>query len=222
MMLLMQLRRRFNLFISRIVLDLNKYETKKAIFSPQMLHAVVEGCFPDNNEKERKLWRLDRLNSKLYLLILSPTKPDFTKLAQQMCSTDTKGETKDYMPLLSSINEGMRFRFRLAANPVRSVKTENNTRGKVHAHVTVDQKRDWLVKKAVSCGFITDKKMFEVVEMDSLHFWRNSNEPPVDIKTSIFEGELEVENKELFIQSLIQGIGRAKAYGCGLLTLARV
>ena len=208
------------MLISRIELDLKKHQTRRAIAVPQVLHAIVESCFQEKADKDRKLWRLDRLQGRLYMLLLSPEKPDFTEFARQLCSEDVKGETKDYTPLLSSIQTGVRLRFRLRANPTHSVVTEKGTRGKVYPHVTVEQKRDWLMKKSQTCGFKLDELLFDVVETDHLRFWRNSTVRPVEIGVAVFEGELEITEQGMFVQALTQGIGRAKAYGCGLLTVA--
>ena len=208
------------MFISRIELDLRRHHTRRAIAVPQVLHAIVEGCFPDNTDRDRKLWRLDRLHSSLYLLLLSPDKPDFTEFARQLCTDGVEGESKDYTPLLASIRTGARLRFRLRANPTHSITTEKGIRGKVYPHVTVEQKREWLKKKAQACGFILDDLPFDVVETDTLRFWRSSTAHPVEICVAVFEGELEVSDKEMFMQTLTQGVGRAKAYGCGLLTIA--
>ncbi|MGW5221341.1 type I-E CRISPR-associated protein Cas6/Cse3/CasE [Nocardia sp. NPDC004085] len=43
---------------------------------------------------------------------------------------------------------------------------------------------------------------------------------PVILHTATFEGRLEVLDLERFTTTLLEGIGPAKAYGCGLLTLA--
>jgi len=187
---------------------------------PQVLHATIEGCFPDEIDKGRKLWRLDRLQGNLYLLLLSPEEPDFTELARQLCAAGVEGETKDYKPLLASIRTGARLRFRLRANPTHSVSKGKGTRGKVYPHITIEQKREWLMKKSQTCGFKLDGLPFDVVETDYLRFWRSSKTRPVEIGVAVFEGELEVTDREMFVQSLTRGIGRAKAYGCGLLTVA--
>lgn len=42
----------------------------------------------------------------------------------------------------------------------------------------------------------------------------------VTIHTATFEGRLEITDTERFTTTLLSGIGPAKAYGCGLLTLA--
>ena len=43
---------------------------------------------------------------------------------------------------------------------------------------------------------------------------------PVTVVTATFEGHLEVTDADMLRRTLTQGIGRARAYGCGLLTLA--
>ena len=48
----------------------------------------------------------------------------------------------------------------------------------------------------------------------------NSSEGKVTLRTVVFEGVLTVRNLEHFKHALVSGIGRAKAYGCGLLTIA--
>ncbi|MEU3251412.1 type I-E CRISPR-associated protein Cas6/Cse3/CasE [Streptomyces sp. NPDC006997] len=45
---------------------------------------------------------------------------------------------------------------------------------------------------------------------------------PVTVVTVAFEGRLEVTDPDALRRTLTQGVGRARAYGCGLLTLAPV
>jgi CRISPR system Cascade subunit CasE len=40
------------------------------------------------------------------------------------------------------------------------------------------------------------------------------------LSTAVFEGQLEITDTEAMRRSLTGGIGPAKGYGCGLLTLA--
>ena len=44
----------------------------------------------------------------------------------------------------------------------------------------------------------------------------------VPVVTATFDGRLTVTDPEALRQALTSGIGRAKAYGCGLMTLAPV
>ncbi|MGY2119152.1 type I-E CRISPR-associated protein Cas6/Cse3/CasE [Nocardia gipuzkoensis] len=49
---------------------------------------------------------------------------------------------------------------------------------------------------------------------------RNGSGKPVILHTATFEGRLEIVDVERFTAALVEGIGPAKAYGCGLMTLA--
>jgi len=209
------------MFLSRIELNPKRFETRKAFASPQIFHAAVEGCFDEQREKTRKLWRIDKLDGRLYLLVLSPEIPDFTRFSAQFCSEETMGETKSYARHLTRIQEGQRLRFRLRANPVHSApdKKDKSGRGKVFAHVTIEQKLEWLRKKAPACGFMLTEGGVEIVETGRMRFWRTAKKRAVEIDYAVFEGELEVTDPERFTEALIRGIGRAKAYGCGLMTV---
>lgn len=201
-----------------------------ALASPERLHATVESGFPSSADKKfRNLWRIDRLGNVLYLLVLSDGKPDFTHIVEQFGwpGAEQKWETKDYAPLLGRIELGQKWQFRLRANPVHSVKQPSNSqaqkptkRGKVYAHVTVQQQEQWLLDRAAKYGFSLQESSFRVVQQEVKKFQRQRN--PVTLGIATFEGILEVEDVALFLRTLICGIGRAKAYGCGLLTITRV
>ena len=54
------------MFLSRVPLDLHKRATVIALANPQRFHGAVEQAFP--GERRRRLWRLDPLGEKLYLV----------------------------------------------------------------------------------------------------------------------------------------------------------
>jgi CRISPR system Cascade subunit CasE len=218
------------MYLSRIELNTRRKDTMVALASPQRLHAAVESSFPSSADKKfRNLWRIDRLGNALYLLVLSDGKPDFTHIVEQFGwpGAEQKWETKDYAPLLERIELGQKWQFRLRANPVHSVKQPSisqdqkpTKRGKVYAHVTVQQQEQWLLDCAAKYGFSLQESSFRVVQQEVKKFQRQRN--PVTLGIATFEGILEVEDVALFLRTLICGIGRAKAYGCGLLTIASV
>jgi CRISPR system Cascade subunit CasE len=218
------------MYLSRIELNTRRKDTMIALASPERLHAAVESSFPSSADKKfRNLWRIDRLGDALYLLVLSDGKPDFTHIVEQFGwpAAEQRWETKNYAPLLERIEVGQKWQFRLRANPVHSVKQPSNSqdqkptkRGKVYAHVTVQQQEQWLLDRAAKYGFSLQESSFRVVQQEVKKFQRQRN--PVTLGIATFEGILEVEDVALFLRTLICGIGRAKAYGCGLLTIARV
>ena len=57
------------MYLSRVELDPTRRSTMAALVAPQKLHGAVESAFA--GERRRRLWRLDRLGERLYLLLLS-------------------------------------------------------------------------------------------------------------------------------------------------------
>lgn len=220
------------MYLSRIELNTRRQSTMNALASPQKLHATVESGFPHSIRKDenvRNLWRIDKLGNELNLIVLSNGKPDFTHIVEQFGwpGAEQKWETKNYTPLLERIEAGQRWQFRLRANPVHSVKQASSLeeqkpakRGKVYAHVTVRQQEQWLLDRAEKYGFRLQEGSFCVVQREVRQFIRQRKRVTLGIAT--FEGILEVVDAALFTNTLTCGIGRAKAYGCGLLTIAKV
>lgn len=198
----------------------------QALSSPQLLHGAVEKSI--DGDKQRNLWRIDWFSNICYLLVLSEEKADYSHIVNQFGYLDSEWqwETKSYNPLLSRLKQGQVWQFRLCANPVRSSFKEKNQksgRGKVFAHVTHDQQRQWLIKKSELCGFMLEEDAFDVVETKWLQFSKGyKRRAKVSLHIVTFEGVLTVTNVERFKQTLVYGIGRAKAYGCGMLTIAQV
>lgn len=235
------------MYLSRIEINPRRRETMRALASPQVFHAALEAAFPtrsDDKSGRELLWRIDSLNrgahTAFYIIMQSVRKPDFTSVAEQFgwpASDQAQGETREYGSFLAGLKNGQSWRFRLRANPVRhDPKRENGrlVRGKIQAHVTVDWQKWWLVKRAPSFGFALltpdgkaaaveyEKPCFDMLALDVVHRetmnFRRGQER-VTLSMATFEGGLCVTDAETLAARMRQGIGRAKAYGCGLLTL---
>lgn len=206
------------MYMSRIALDPFRRETMQALARPRLFHGAVEKAF--EGDQDRRLWRIDHLNNQCYLLLVSPQKPDLQHVKQQFgfAQSPELWETRDYTPLLNRLREGQEWQFRLCANPVKST-TVPKERGKVSALITVGQQREWLLRQAEAHGFTTQEGGFDVVHTDWIRF-QKANGHTVTLRTAVFEGRLVVKDAQALSDALIMGIGRAKAYGCGMMTLA--
>jgi CRISPR system Cascade subunit CasE len=93
--------------------------------------------------------------------------------------------------------------------------------GKRHACETLDKKRQWLLERAERNGFLLEENSFDIVGSDTVKFCRGRNHKhEVTLSRVTFEGALSIADAEPFKTALVQGIGHAKAYGCGMLTIA--
>lgn len=208
------------MYLTRIELDVYRRSTMRALTKPNYLHGAVEAAFPNERERGRRLWRLDTLYGKQYLMLVSEQKPDLQKM-QVNYGTDTPWETREYTPLLNRIQTDGVWRFCLTANPTKSCKTEQDARGKVHAHISTQYQEQWLMERAEKHGFSVQPDEFEVVSSQWYSFQKGEKRRRVSLLAVTYEGILRVTDAEAFRKTLTEGIGRGKAYGMGMLTVMR-
>lgn len=225
------------MFLTKIDLAPERRLARKYLGSPQAMHAVVMGATGGSigDGPGRVLWRVDR-GTTTALYILSPLEPDCSQLVAEVGAAGTQARTLDYSPFLTSLDAGQLWAFRLAANPSYSASRGPGVRGQRYGHVTVEQQRQWLVERAPRHGFelmpvdhVDDEGSdgaVMVVHRERPVFNRRRSEGEgrdrVTINRTVYEGVLRITDPESLRRALIAGIGRSKAYGCGLMTLARV
>ncbi|MFC6180754.1 type I-E CRISPR-associated protein Cas6/Cse3/CasE [Lactiplantibacillus daowaiensis] len=219
------------MYLSRAEIDVkNRYKTKD-LTHLGAYHNWVEQSFPDEiaaEKRTRHLWRIDVLAGKQYLVVLSEVEPDPKKLA--MYAVPGTVITKSYDKFLNQIKTGQLMRFRLTANPTRTVTQPGKKQGRVVPHITMTQQCQWLIDRAEKSGFNlvdqvdvanpeqTATPAFSVVNRDWPMLHRKVGRG-VRLSRVTFEGLLRVSDVATFKQTLTQGIGREKAFGMGLMTV---
>jgi CRISPR system Cascade subunit CasE len=219
------------MFLTKMPINPVRRGARTLLASPQALHAAVLAAFPDPGptEEGRILWRLDTYERhKVVLYLASPDKPDLTHIVEQAgWPTTQTWETQPYDAFLESLRSGQQWQFRLTANPVHAVRRDGWSDTKPLAHVTVTQQQQWLLERAPRLGLrIVPSRAGTGAEPDlavidrRIHRFHRSGST-ITISTATYQGHLEITETTALRHALTRGIGRAKAYGCGLLTLAR-
>lgn len=226
------------MYLTRFRLNTQRLGARRLLSSPQMLHAAVLSSFADSppvgGDGPRVLWRLDRTGkAETHLFIVSPDRPDLTHLVEQAgWPTTGRWQTYDYSPFLSRLREGDEWAFRLTANPVHTIRRTEEEPTKITAHVGPRHQQHWLLKRQEVAGFkIVEKPKERRLLEDDTHellvhnqrqiaFKKNGHAKPVTLVTATFDGKLQVTDPIALRRTLTCGLGRAKAYGCGLMTLA--
>ncbi|WP_331758916.1 type I-E CRISPR-associated protein Cas6/Cse3/CasE (plasmid) [Streptomyces sp. NBC_01544] len=156
-------------------------------------------------------------------------------------------QTKPYAPFLDRLAAGESWAFRLTANPVHHIRRKADEPKKRTAHLTPVHQMAWLLDRQERGGFRIlekpdgkrllpggttfkkyehpgDKYELTVRDKRDLSFDKSrsagTHGRPVSLVTVTFDGRLEVTDPAALRSTLTQGIGKAKAYGCGLITLA--
>jgi CRISPR system Cascade subunit CasE len=222
---------------TRIVIDPRHRHTAWILASLERLHAVVSrsldpesawngdgGNVPHASHASHALWRLDTggVGRPCRLYIVSETTPNEQVLYEQFGIGPKNISTCAYEPFLSHLECGQEWGFRLKANPTRSARSDDRSRGQCRGLTRVDDQIEWLYRKARMSGFhmpINRLENPEVVIHESRQISFNRHGMPVTLSSVVYDGVLAVDDPELLRQALTTGIGRAKGYGFGLLTL---
>lgn len=235
-------------YLTQFHFNRSRRHTRFLLSNPQALHAQVLSSFsPEQvtqNEHARVLWRVDQGQHQSTLYIVSPERPDLTGFVEDAGwpSTET-WKTRDYTSRLENLKQGQKWGFRLKANPVASVRASADqmprddgvlvrSRGVRRPHVTPKQQLEWLIGKGSQFGFeipdLGHGMGATVTERRDVAFSKRSDSGnstsgrKVTLRVAQFDGVLAVTNPVKLREGLAFGIGPAKGYGCGLLTLVPV
>lgn len=220
------------MYLTRFQINPARRDARKLLSSPHAMHAAVRAAFPIATDYERAdartLWRLDTpATATVHLYIVSPGEPDLTHLIEQVGWPTMKAETwvtRNYDGLLASLASGQRWAFRLTANPTHSGrKTADAKETQRFGYLREHEQVEWLAKRADRHGFaLADQgdglPNVRLHRRQAQTFKRGMG--AVTLMMATYDGILQITDADAFRSALTRGIGHAKAYGCGLLTLA--
>ncbi len=113
------------------------------------------------------------------------------------------------------------YRFEVIVNPT---KRDNKTRKLLAIKKLTDDEEStrqkiakWFIDKAPQWGFTVSPEHLEVREVEVKRFKKGGHE--VTQAQAKVLGRLTVTDKAMFVQSFQHGIGRGRAFGCGLLQI---
>ena len=210
------------MYISRVEIDKSKKSVLKKLTHLGSYHAWVEESFPKEFElkiRTRKLWRIDKIDNKEYLIIVSEEKPDLK--AMEKFGVKGSAHTKDYQSFLDSLEVGSKMMFRAILNPIISVPSiDKSARGKARPCTTKEEQVNYLVKRSETNGFKLENDTLQVLDGHADLFKKtNKGVRSVTFLKASYEGVLTVTDLDAFKKALTNGLGKNKAYGFGLMTV---
>ncbi len=216
------------MYLSRLLLNPYSRQVQSETADPYNLHRTLMQAFDSKRKDADVLHRLEvhPRNGQIMLLVQSQLEPDWLYLQDSvyLLPSDPFDPLPNpaVRPLNFKLKDGQILRFRLVANP--SFKKD----GKRHAYYKEKDQRRWLETKGTGC---VEKKRpslgFQILEMDVQkdgnqygRIQRDEIKHKVTIHTVQYDGRLQITDTATFTTALQKGIGPAKAFGCGLLSLA--
>jgi CRISPR system Cascade subunit CasE len=204
------------MYLTRLTLDPRSAQARRDLGDAYEMHrSLVRAFVADEQEAPpRFLWRLEPGTNPWAsptLLVQSRTGADWEPLQALKSYLQRAPETK-VVDLDWLIEDERRYRFRLVANPV--VKKAEKRRGLVGE----PEQLGWLRRQGERHGFEVEAAL--VTGSDVLEA-RARGDARITLLRVCFEGLLRVKMAEAMRRALVDGVGPAKAFGCGLLSVAR-
>ncbi len=231
-------------YLSRIWMNPLRRQAQRFLRDPHALHAGVLGGLSRQPVTERVLWRLGADNAhRIELLVLTESTPSWEHLVEQAgwtAADEPQQVVRDYQPLLDRVQRGREFRLRLRANPVSTTRhpvkaskaqgarlSQERPRGVRVPHRSAPNQLEWFTSRIEHWGFelmtgATGDVAVQLIRRDRLVFVRKSRgeQHRVVLATATFDAAVRVNEPEAVLHHLLAGVGPAKSYGCGLITLA--
>lgn len=236
--------------LSRLMLDPFSRRVQKELAAPYEMHRTLCHAFPDLSDEAwkaaRVLFRADEDNNALSLLVQSHRAPDWNAFIARLEGRYLLGAPalKDWEP---RFEKGQTLRFRLQGNPTFAPKIEGKRGGRRGLYREAER-LDWLQRQSETHGFelpIVETILKRVGDKKVVFRGRESDELKLDLpvchivdlndgkrfalpsqknqfSAARFDGTLRVTEPEKFAETIKNGIGKAKGFGFGLLSVSPV
>lgn len=238
-------------YLSRLMLDPQHRLVQRAIADCGVLHRQIMAAFPDLSTDAARaalgvLYRpeVHPVTGAVSLLVQSAGLPDWSRAMPldhgghgyllDIPPPDTNPAVKRIDENWQALAPGNLLRFRLRGNATKRLPVQTDApspdrlAGKRIALLRSEDQLGWLKRKLVmaGCTMIDAATRPDALTGSTQRGWRRKEEgerqPPLEFGAVLFDGVLRVEDPVLLGQALRAGIGPAKAYGFGLLSLAPI
>lgn len=239
------------IFLSQLQLDSLSRRVQTELAHPYEMHRTLSHAFPDLTGDEwtaaRVLFRVDDDRGGWQLLVQSKREPDWHAFTSNLGGIRYQlafPQVKEWQP---QFRVGQTLRFRLLANPTFRPKKDDGKDGERRGLYREAERLDWLARQSERCGFalpLTQTTLsrngaplvfrgrshdsltlnLPTCQVIDLNDGRRFPSPAHKIQFSAarFDGVLQVANTETFQKTVENGIGAAKGFGFGLLSIAPV
>ncbi|GAA4239767.1 hypothetical protein GCM10022254_61430 [Actinomadura meridiana] len=203
-------------WLTQISLDLRHHAVRRDIGDAASAHRRVMLLVPDGLGAQARreagvLYRVEQTQGGARLLVQTAHRPAEDKLP---AGYGTVAVTS-LDPLLELLDKGLVVRYRLVANPTKRHGRTSPHQGKLAA-LTGPAADQWWIDRAARAGLVlrtaTATSLPDLVGRKGGH--------PILHAARRFDGIAVVTAPDALRTAVLEGIGRGKSHGCGMLSLA--
>ena len=196
------------MFLTRMSLDESRPETRELLADPDRLLMTARLTFAGGNLVP--LFRLDRIGSRLWLVMMNSLRPNMHMAHARYGYSGVfpSWETFCYDDDLEQVTDRSLWQFELAASPSGVLDVHDRVWEESTGRLSA-----WLEKTGLQCGFEllsvrVERTRWVDIGGQSCFYTR-------------FTGTMLVTDSYRFLDCLCNGIGGARNWGAGLMTIAR-
>lgn len=202
------------MYLTRLRLDPRSAQARRDLSEPYEMHRTLMRAFVRDAEQvpPRILWRAEPTAawSEPVVLVQAQEPADWSVLEALPHYLKGSAETRDISPE-GWLQPEQCYRFRLFANPTVT------RDGKRQGLVSEEAQLGWLTRQGERHGFAVEAALVT----NSQQLRSRKQDSRICVLQACFEGRLRVRDAIALAQALRTGIGPAKAFGCGLMSLGR-
>lgn len=206
------------MYLSKLVLDAEHPQARRDLANPYEMHRTLSRAFAPaaDTRPGRFLWRLERATAGgaedgAVVLVQSAGQANWEALAQQPGYTRALYPNK-YIELAQLLQDARAYVFRLACNPTVT------RAGKRYGLAHEEEQMRWLMRQEEAHGFKVLRAGVGRSERVTIQQGRGGTR--MTLQAVQFDGMLRAADVEKLGHALHNGIGHAKSFGLGMLSIA--
>ncbi len=200
------------MYLSKLHLDMRHGYAKKCLHDCQIMHRSIQHLFHSDRKSSGVLYRLNPQRLDIY--VWSEQEPNQNEVPAGMQLLGCR----DLTALEETLTEGQCYGFNILAVPSKKVPQEGKKNSQRRFLTSLEERVEWLRRKGEQNGFSL-LQVQQDRECTTYGKHGDSKKEIVCYRGVVFQGILQIEDREAFKKCWREGIGPGKAYGQGMLIL---
>ncbi|MEU7524728.1 type I-E CRISPR-associated protein Cas6/Cse3/CasE [Saccharothrix sp. NPDC042600] len=206
--------------LTRIIANPAHHRVRQDLRDADSMHKTVtnivcpSGFGPNARQAAALLYRVEETAAGVQILVQAKLPMDPARLPNGYAH----GGSRNLEAHLTRLTDGVAVRYRIVANPTKSEFTRGR-RGVVRG-LAGDEALEWWQRRATQAGLELTTAHITASGVHRGGRQSGSGNRKITAVRSRFEGQAIVRAPEGLRAAILGGIGRAKSYGCGLLSVA--
>ena len=204
------------MYLTRIEMELSDHAIRSGIQDRQRLHKLITGLFQSDRKGAEILFRCRNrgMNTDVYIYSSVPVEKERILPSMHIIAQ------RDLTEWLLTLKNGSIYGFQLITLPFKKVSESGRKNSRRRALKNARERLEWLERKAEQNGF-TILSVNETPSEEVKAWHPDEKGGRLTMNTYCYTGLLKISDAEAFQKAIRTGIGPGKAYGLGMLILAR-